>query len=302
MIKGINQWSLPASPEGLFSALQRSVDAGISHVELCIAPVDDREIKHGSPEPELDQLFSLVEQGVNAKNYSLRLLDSTEALAKVKGVVAKAGAKVVGVTTLDLFRFTLTTNDTQNRGAAVDIVRKMVDICSFLDGKIVLIEPGVVTSKLSYQTAYRNCQEALKEAARYAEQKNIVLALENVWGKFLMSPMEFCAFVDSFKSEAVGAYFDVANVLAFGYPQDWIRILSHRIKSIHFKDYRIAAGGVHGFCNPFDGDVDWVAVKRALEEVNYSGYIVAETIIPKTWQNGFLSELAKKMDCFVSEM
>jgi hexulose-6-phosphate isomerase len=117
-----------------------------------------------------------------------------------------------------------------------------------------------------------------------------------------MSPLEFCAFVDSFKSEAVGAYFDVANVLEFGYPQDWIRILSHRIKSIHFKDYKTSVGGTRAFCNPFDGNVNWVAVRRALEEIHYAGYVVAEAIIPETWQMGFVAELAKKMNYFINEM
>jgi hexulose-6-phosphate isomerase len=302
MIKGINQWSLPSHPDGILPVLQHAVQSGISHFELCIEPIGKDELDAGVPDPELEGLFSMIAQGVNAKSYFLKPSCSEGDLLSVKDTLRTARATVTGVTTLDLFRYTLTSGDKKKRRAAVEIVRRMVDICSSLGGSIVLIEPGVVTSSLSYRDAYANCQAAMKEAAGYAEKKNVTLALENVWGKFLMSPLEFAAFLDGFRSEAVGAYFDVANVLAFGYPQDWIRILAHRIKSIHFKDFNAAAGGIHGFCNPFDGSVDWFAVKRALEAIEYDGYIVAEVIIPETWQRGFIPELSRKMDYFINDL
>ena len=107
---------------------------------------------------------------------------------------------------------------------------------------------------------------------------------------------------DSIDSEAVGAYFDVANILEFGYPQDWIKILGRRIRSIHFKDYKLNAGGASGFCNPFDGDVDWPGVKRALEKINYSGSIIAELIKPEVWHDGFITEVGRKLDYFINEL
>ena len=107
---------------------------------------------------------------------------------------------------------------------------------------------------------------------------------------------------DGIGSEAVGAYFDVANVLEYGYPQDWIRVLGGRVRCIHFKDYRIGAGGASGFCNPFDGDVDWYAVKRSLEKIKYSGCIVAEAVKPAVWQEGFIAELGRKIGYFIAEL
>lgn len=302
MIGGINQWSLPLEDSDLPATLNHAVDSGIPHIELCIEPVRDDALQDVKVDPQLYEIFQYVSEAVNAKKYLLKLDQSDPELSRLKTTVAESGAEVVSVTTLDLFRYTLTSNDGGTREAAVWIIKRMIDICSHLGGKIVLIEPGVVTESLSYLDAYRNCQTSMRVAAKYAEQKNIVLALENVWGKFLMSPLEFSAMIDSIGSEAVGAYFDVANILEFGYPQNWIRILGRRIKSIHFKDYRLNAGGASGFCNPFDGDVNWLEVKRALEDIDYSGSIVAELIKPEVWHDGFITEVGRKLDYFINRL
>ena len=300
MKKGINQWSLPITDD--FEAVLRHCAAsGIPNIELCILPAGDDLFRKVKVEPELQLLYSNIAEAVNAANYKVRLTDSSDELAGLRQSVERAGARVASVTTLDLFRYTLTSGDPAVRDAAVWVIKRMVDICSSLGGQTVLIEPGVVTSTVSYRDAYCNCESSLREAVRYAEQRNITLALENVWGKFLMSPLEFCSLIDGMKSDSVGAYFDVANILAFGCPQDWILHLGKRLKSLHFKDYRLAVGGMQGFCNPFDGDVDWNAVRGALRQIDYSGAVVAEVILPKVWQEGFIAELSHKLDWFVME-
>jgi hexulose-6-phosphate isomerase len=301
MIPGVNQWSLPVGEQDLLAVLQQAVKAKLPNVELCIEPVAARELGDVAPEPELDELFQRVARAVNAKQYLLKLFASNKELDGLKSVFARAGAKVISVTTLDLFRYTITSDDPKTRGAAELIIRRMVELCSYLGGSIVLIEPGVVTSSLSYRDAYKNCRESIKRLARYAEERNVTLALENVWGKFLLSPLEFRGLLDEVGSEAVGAYFDVANILEYGFPQDWLRILAEKVKSIHFKDYRSGVGAA-GFCNPFDGEVGWVAVRKALEQIKYAGYIVAEAIKPAVWQQGFIAELGRKIDYFIHEM
>jgi L-ribulose-5-phosphate 3-epimerase len=300
MHKGINQWSLPVSDD-FESILRLSVEAGIPNIELCILPAGDGMFRDVKVDPELQSLYATIASAVNAANYKVTLGDSAADLAALKKSVAHAGARVISVTTLDLFRYTLTSPDPAVREAAVWVVNRMVDICAELGGDVVLIEPGVVTSTLSYRDAYRNCAQSLRAAARHAEERNVTLALENVWGKFLMSPLEFNTFVDSLQSQAVGAYFDVANILAFGFPQDWIVSLGRRLKSLHFKDYSSRVGGINGFCNPFDGDVDWQAVKGALRRIGYTGYVVAEVILPRVWQAGFIAEISRKLDWLVQD-
>jgi hexulose-6-phosphate isomerase len=111
-----------------------------------------------------------------------------------------------------------------------------------------------------------------------AEKIGVTIAVENVWNKFLLSPLEMRGFIDSFKSKRVGAYFDVGNVLLTGYPEQWIKILGKRIKRIHIKDFKKSVGTVDGFVDLLKGDVDFTAVKKALAAIGYKGYVTAEMI------------------------
>lgn len=104
------------------------------------------------------------------------------------------------------------------------------------------------------------------------------MGLENVWNKFLLSPVEMRTFLAQFDSPWVGAYLDVANILPYGYPEQWIRILDSQLVGVHFKDFRRAVGTVEGFVDLLEGDVDWPEVMAALRDVGYSGPVAAELI------------------------
>ncbi|RPJ45010.1 MAG: sugar phosphate isomerase/epimerase, partial [Chloroflexi bacterium] len=106
----------------------------------------------------------------------------------------------------------------------------------------------------------------------------VTICIENVWNKFLLSPLEMKGFIDSFGSPCVGSYFDVGNVLLTGYPDQWIRILGPRIRRVHIKDFKKSVGTAAGFCDLLEGDVDFDAVKKALSGIQYSGYVTAEII------------------------
>ena len=104
------------------------------------------------------------------------------------------------------------------------------------------------------------------------------LGIENVWNRFLMSPHEMAAFIDQFNSPWIGAYVDVANLIPFGYAEDWIRTLGKRVAGVHFKDYRRSVGTADGFVDLLEGDVNWPAVVEALNEIGYDGPVAAEMI------------------------
>jgi hexulose-6-phosphate isomerase len=114
-----------------------------------------------------------------------------------------------------------------------------------------------------------------------------------------MSPLEMRDFIDSFQSEWVGAYFDVGNVLNFGFPEQWIRILGKRIKAVHVKDFRLSAGNIHGFVNLLEGDVNWPEVSKALKEINYQGFITAELPAYKFHPELLIFETAKALEAII---
>lgn len=145
--------------------------------------------------------------------------------------------------------------------------------CKAYGGTTVLVVPAVVNKKVSYRDAYKRSQENIRKLIPDAEKAGVKIAVEEVWNKFLLSPVEFARYIDEFESPTVGAYFDVGNVVEYGYPEEWIRELGKRILKIHIKeyakpkrfDYRLG-----------EGEIDWPAVRQALIDVGYEGWITAE--------------------------
>ena len=116
----------------------------------------------------------------------------------------------------------------------------------------------------------------MKELAPDAEAAGVVIGLENVWNKFLLSPLEMRDFLDKVGSDYVKAYFDIGNVVVNGYPEHWIRILGSRIARVHVKDFRTIVGNINGFVDLLGGDVNFPEVVKALREVGYDSYLTAE--------------------------
>jgi L-ribulose-5-phosphate 3-epimerase len=162
------------------------------------------------------------------------------------------------------------------RERAMELCRQQLRLAAALGVDAILVVPGVVTPDVPYDVAYSRAQQALRQLAPEAERLRVTIAVENVWNRFLLSPLEMARFIDEIGSEWVGVYFDAGNVLAFGYPQQWIRILGQRIRRVHVKDFRTDIGNLQGFTNPLQGDVPWLEVRAALEAIGYTGYITAE--------------------------
>ena len=142
-----------------------------------------------------------------------------------------------------------------------------VDVFFLPDGEVV-----------PYDVCYQRATDSIFQIAPTAEKLGVSIAVENVWNKFLLSPLEMRSFIDQFHSRNVGAYFDVGNVLLTGYPEQWIRILGSRIKRIHIKDFKRSIGTIDGFVDLLEGDVDFEAVKKALAEIGYDGFVTAEML------------------------
>ena len=117
---------------------------------------------------------------------------------------------------------------------------------------------------------------SVRQLAPVAEKHRVAVGIENVWNQFLLSPVEFRDFIDECESEYVGAYFDVGNVLAYGFPEQWIRILNRRVKAVHMKDYRREVGSLAGFVMLMEGDVAWPPVMEALRAIGYDRAVTAE--------------------------
>jgi len=182
----------------------------------------------------------------------------------------------------------LSSADPAQRQAAVAFTRKYIEVAHWLGIKTILVIPGAVdvgwdpsVPVTPYQQVWDNATASLEALLPVAAEHDVTLALENVWNKFLLGPIEFRSFVDQFSSPQLGCYFDVGNVVIQGYPEHWIEILGRRIAAVHVKNFkRSDCGGVlHGFGDDLlEGDVDFPAVKAALAGIDYTGPITAEML------------------------
>lgn len=145
----------------------------------------------------------------------------------------------------------------------------------------VLLVPGIVDEKVSYQDCWDRSTEQIRKAIPLAEELGVRIAIENVWNNFLLSPLEAARYVDQFNTPHVAWHFDAGNILNYGWPDQWIRSLGPRIAAVHLKEYSRKRSDKEGKWKGFDvkfleGDVDWSSVMRAVRDINYQGWFIAE--------------------------
>ena len=194
---------------------------------------------------------------------------------KIFSVIKEYNLAVSGISTGLHWTYPLTDNDENKREHGKHIVKKMIKAANFFGCDAILVVPGLVTEDVPYDTAYSRAQEALLELKTFAEEEKVNICIENVWNKFLLSPLEFRDFIDSIKSEYIKAYFDAGNVLQFGFPEQWIKILNHRISRIHIKDFDRSIGNIQGFKNLLQGDMNYASLMKAIKDIDYDGFITA---------------------------
>ena len=257
MKKGISIWSFAEGT--LKEKMQLAKDAGFDGIEL-----------------------SLDETG------EVSLESTEEDLLRVKGYAKEIGIELYSIASGLYWTYNYTSANSDNRKKAMEITKKQLEVAHTLGCDTILVVPGAVEvafdpgEVVEYDVAYERAQNALKALAPYAEKLGVSIGVENVWNRFLLSPMEMARFIDEIGSDHVGSYFDVGNVLFMGYPEHWIKVLSKRIKKVHFKDFRRDAGNGNlcGFVDLLAGDVNWPEVMKELEKIGYDGWVSAEMLPP----------------------
>jgi hexulose-6-phosphate isomerase len=259
LLKSINAWSYPGGLENTLAHADFFAKAkrdGYEAVEVCIG-----------------------HEGVLN-------VDSTEADCKaILQQAEAAGVKVASVASGTYWARAVGDTDLGTRQAATEDLKKMVRITGWLGCRTLLTIPGAVDvfflpdrAPQPADQVLENAREGLRACLPTAEEANVIMGIENVWNRLFYSPTELRDFIDSLDSKHVGSYFDVGNVLSYGYPEQWLRILGHRVAGIHFKDFRRNVGTAEGFVDLLEGDVNWPEVMKAIGEIGYEGPVVAELI------------------------
>ena len=202
-----------------------------------------------------------------------------------RDIAVRAKQAGIALASLEIapFQFSFTDPDPAVREDASRAVRRALALAAAMDLPGVLVIPGYVglpwdpsVTPIPYDKAYERTRDGLVSVAPEAERLQVHVLIENVWNRFLLSPLEMRALIDDVGSAYVGVLLDTGNVVLTGYPEQWIRILQSRVREVHFKDYRANVGTLEGFVQLLEGDVNWPEVMAALAETQFDGIVTAE--------------------------
>jgi hexulose-6-phosphate isomerase len=224
-------------------------------------------------------------------------------ISEILDAKAKSGIELPSVVNKDHWKMPLSDPDPQVRKQIIRSVAQSLQDVKDLGGETVLVVPGVVNEKVSYEQAYNTSLNTIRELIPYAEKTGMQIALENVWNNFLLSPIEAKRFVDEINHPLVGWYFDIGNVLRYGWPEQWIKTLNSRIMKLHIKEYSRELMNTKGLWDGFkvellEGDNNWPVVMKAVSEINHKGgWLTAEV---NGGDRTRLKDLSERMDKIIS--
>src|SRR5438552_8547464 len=194
---------------------------------------------------------------------------------EIKKAADGANIRIDSVMNMDHWKYALSSSDATVVEKSLAGMRTSLHNAKLWGSDAVLLVPAVVNPQTSYRDAWTRSQREIRKLIPLAEELKIVIAIEEVWNKFLLSPLEMANYIAEFKSPWIKAWFDVGNVVLYGYPQDWIHTLGKSIVKVHLKDFKRKEDG-YAWVNLGDGDVDWTAVRQAFTEIGYAGSAVTE--------------------------
>jgi len=254
MKKSINIWSFVGKTNK--EAMKIAKDAGFEGIELALGTEGE-----------------------------ITMTSTDEELLSLKAYADELGIAIPSLSSGLCWTYSLSSDDPAERQKAHDMIVRQLYCAKMLGAETILIIPGSVSVEFTpewpvvpYDVVYERALEEVKKLAPIAEEYGVEIGLENVWNKFLVSPLEMRNFIDAVGSDFVGSYFDTGNVVYAGYPEHWIRILGKRIKKVHFKDYRYVPGTLNGFVDLLSGDVNWPEVMKAFHDIGYEGWAAGEMI------------------------
>jgi L-ribulose-5-phosphate 3-epimerase len=179
------------------------------------------------------------------------------------------------------WKFLLSDPDPKIREEGVNALKVTIEDAAAYGADTIILVPGRVSETMSYDDCWNRSALEIKKVIPLAEKLKVKIALENVWNNFLLSPVETVTYLDQFKSHYIGFNFDVGNILIYGWPDQWIKIIGKRIAKVHIKEFsrKIAAkqGNSAGFgVKLLEGDVNWKVVMKALDDIGYTGWTTLE--------------------------
>jgi L-ribulose-5-phosphate 3-epimerase len=232
----------------------------------------------------------------------MQTITKDDEAAEIREAATKTGLRIHSVMNMDHWRLPISSSDPEVVSGSVKGMETSLRNAALWGADAVLLVPAVVDAKTSYKDAWTRSQLVIRERLlSMARDLKVIIAVEEVWNKFLLSPLEFAKYVDEFDSPWVKAYFDVGNVVFYAFPQDWIRTLGSRIVKVHLKDFKLdRQNGQFTWPNIGEGDIDWPEVRRAFADIKYNGYMTTELSRGTGDPAAYLKDVSARLDRFLA--
>ncbi|WP_185216329.1 sugar phosphate isomerase/epimerase family protein [Sphingobacterium mizutaii] len=214
----------------------------------------------------------------------------------------KTGIEVPSTVNKDHWGKPISDPDPAVRQFTIDSMAKSLEQTKELGGDTVLLVPGVVSDTVSYKTAYGNALDSIRKMIPHAEKTGVKIALENVWNNFILSPIEAKDFLDKIDHPLVGWYFDLGNILRYGWPDHWLEVLGDKVFKLHVKEYSKKIMNEEGLGKGFNveltqGDVNWPQVMKTIKDINYKGQYM--TLEVNGGDRTVLKKLSEQLDTII---
>ncbi len=219
----------------------------------------------------LDRFKLAIDCGFEAME-AQTITDQKEA-EQIKEAADQAKLRIHSVMNMDHWKYPLSSSDPNDVATSLKGMETSLRNAKLWGADTVLLVPAVVNPTTTIPQAWQRSVPNIKKLIPLAKELNVVIAIEEVWNKFLLTPADHAKYVDEFKSPFIKAYFDVGNIVMYGYPQEWIRTLGKRIVKFHLKDFDTKT---RNFVALREGSIDWKEVRKAIGEIGYSGYLTVE--------------------------
>ena len=160
----------------------------------------------------------------------------------------------------------------------------------------VLLVPGQVTKDVGYDDCFKRSVVEIRKAVPTAEETGVKMAIENVWNEFITKADQAMAFLEAIDSPMVGWHFDIGNVVKYSPPETWIPMLGKRILKLHVKEWG-KLKPKNGFeVRFFEGDNNWPAIMKALDDVGYQGWGITEQPREQSKDADLMKDLSVRFD------
>ena len=199
---------------------------------------------------------------------------------ETKKAIAETGLPVDGTVCSSHWNIRHTSADAATRAKALEDLKSAIRDTHAVGGNTVLLVVGKGSDGPEKEIWPRSI-ENIAQALPLASQLGVYIAIENVWNQFLydhdgdskQSAAKFVKYVDELDSPWVGMQFDIGNHWKYGSMGDWIRQLGRRVVKLDVKGFSRAE---NKFTKIDEGDIDWADVRKALLEIQYTGWVAAE--------------------------